>query len=312
MPWEPPGAVTTDDGPVDLERAEMRSELASIAASLRAYVEWQRDAGTIGFPRRAWKHPVEEQTAEQAPDALPEDVPVSASATLPLAPPVAVRTSPTLAPPQSAPPPPPAEEPPPPPPPPEPRVRLVQLGAEVSTCRKCGLCTKRKRTAFGRGSVGASVMFVGEAPGQEDDEQGRPFVGRAGQLLDKMVAAMKLTEAEVYIANVMKCRPPDNRRPEPSEIEKCLPHLHEQIELVKPSVLIALGNVAIGALLQTEDGVDKLRGGWRMYRGRTMVMPTYHPSRLLRADEQQPEIRRKVWEDLQLVMNEVARLKASI
>jgi uracil-DNA glycosylase len=307
--------VTTDDGPVDPERAEMRSELASIAASLRAYVEWQRDSGTIGFPRRPWKRPVEEQPAEQAPDDPPEDVSVSASATLPLAPQVAVQPPPPPPPPppQPAPPPPPAPEPAlPPPPPPEPRVRLVQLGAEVSTCRKCGLCTKRKRTAFGRGSVGAIVMFVGEAPGQEDDEQGRPFVGRAGQLLDKMVAAMKLTEAEVYIANVMKCRPPDNRRPEPSEIEKCLPHLHEQIELVKPSVLIALGNVAIGALLQTEDGVDKLRGGWRMYRGRTMVMPTYHPSRLLRTDDQQPEIRRKVWEDLQLVMNEVARLKASI
>jgi uracil-DNA glycosylase len=274
-------ATTDDDGPVDPERAEMRSELSSIAASLRTYVEWQRDAGTIGFPRRPWKRPVEEQPTEQDPSATPEGVLVSATATPPL------------------------------PPPPEPRVRLVQLGTEVGTCRKCGLCTKRKRTAFGRGSVGARVMFVGEAPGEEDDEQGRPFVGRAGQLLDKMIAAMKLTSEEVYITNVMKCRPPGNRRPEPSEIEKCLPHLHEQIELVKPAVIIALGNVAIGALLQTEDGVDQLRGGWRIYRARTMVMPTYHPSRLLRPDDQQPEIRRKVWEDLQLVMDELARLRVA-
>ena len=154
-------------------------------------------------------------------------------------------------------------------------------------------------------------MFVGEAPGQEDDEQGKPFVGRAGQLLDKMIAAMKLADGEAYITNVIKCRPPENRRPEPSEIERCLPFLHEQIALVRPAAIVALGNVAIGAILETGDGVDKLRGGWRLYRGHTLVLPTYHPSRLLRADDQQPEIRRRVWEDLQLVMTELARLRAT-
>ena len=291
-----------DEGPAGPPYADPRQELASIAGALRAYVEWQKEAGTLGFPRRPWTRPVEVMAPSPGllqPAAAEQAVASAAAQELPVQAPPAVATP--------APPPPPS----PPPPPPEPRVRLAQLSAEVGTCRKCGLCTKRKRPAFGRGSVGARVMFVGEAPGEEDDEQGRPFVGRAGQLLDRMIGAMKLTESEVYIGNVIKCRPPGNRRPEPSEIEQCMPYLREQVTLVKPDVIVALGNVAIGLLLETEEGVSALRGGWRLYRGHTLVLPTYHPSRLLRTDEQQPEIRKQVWEDLQRVMNEVARLKAT-
>lgn len=282
--------------PIDpeAERAEARTELARIAAALRTYVEWHRDAGTIGFPRQRWTRPVEETQVTTTMEAVPAPMPAAPPAAPPAPPPAPTESTPA----------------PPPPPPPEPRARLTQLSAEVDACRKCDLCRKRKRPAFGRGQVGAQVMFVGEAPGQEDDEQGRPFVGRAGQLLDRMIGAMKLTEADVYIGNVIKCRPPGNRRPEPAEIEQCLPHLHEQIALVKPPVIVALGNVAISALLETDDGADKLRGGWRLYRGSTLVLPTYHPSRLLRTDdEKQPELRRQVWSDLQLVMNELARLK---
>jgi uracil-DNA glycosylase family 4 len=280
----------------DAERAALRQELGEIASSLRAYVEWQRDAGTIGFPRL----PKTAQPGAAMQSSEPEPITAAPVADVPVPPPP---PAPPAAPAAAAPEPQPL-------PVIEPRARLPQLGAEVAACRKCGLCSKRKRAAFGRGDVGAQVMFVGEAPGQEDDEQGRPFVGRAGQLLDKMIAAMKLTEAEVYIGNVIKCRPPGNRRPDPPEIAACMPYLHEQIALVRPKILVALGNVAIGAILETEDGVDKLRGGWRLYRGQTLVLPTYHPSRLLRDDAEQPEIRRRVWEDLQLAMNEMARLKA--
>ena len=155
-------------------------------------------------------------------------------------------------------------------------------------------------------------MFVGEAPGQEDDEQGRPLVGRAGQLLDKMIAAMKLTADEVYVCNVIKCRPPGNRRPEPSEIAQCIGYLHEQISLIRPPIIVALGRVAIGAILETSEPVDTLRGGWRLYRGHTLVLPTYHPSKLLKPDDPQvPELRRQVWTDLQLVMGELARRRAT-
>jgi DNA polymerase len=159
---------------------------------------------------------------------------------------------------------------------------------------------------FARGNPDAALCFVGEAPGADEDEQGKPFVGRAGQLLDRMIVAMGLEpERDAYIVNILRCRPPGNRRPEPEEIAACLPYLHEQLDLVRPKVIVALGNTAIGTLLGTKLGVTKLRGQWKLYRGTTLVMPTYHPSYLLRPSAQLAEAKKQAWEDLQAVMKEL-------
>jgi DNA polymerase len=159
---------------------------------------------------------------------------------------------------------------------------------------------------FARGNPNASLCFVGEAPGADEDEQGLPFVGRAGQLLDRMIGAMGLVpERDVYVCNILKCRPPGNRRPEPEETATCIQYLHEQLALVQPRVIVALGNTAVAALLETKLGITKVRGTWKLYRGRTLVMPTYHPSYLLRPSGQQAEAKRQAWEDLQLVMKEL-------
>jgi len=186
------------------------------------------------------------------------------------------------------------------------RARLPQLAAEVASCTRCGLASTRTQTVFGRGNPEASLCFVGEAPGAEEDAQGLPFVGRAGQLLDRMIAAMGLApDRDVYICNILKCRPPDNRRPEPDEIATCIPYLHEQLALMHPRAIVALGNTAVASLLDTKLGITKLRGQWKLYRGQTLVMPTYHPSYLLRPSPQQVEAKRQVWQDLQLVMKEL-------
>jgi DNA polymerase len=185
-------------------------------------------------------------------------------------------------------------------------VRLPELAREVAACTKCGLHATRTQTVFARGNPDAQLCFVGEAPGADEDEQGLPFVGRAGQLLDRMIAAMGLTpDRDVYICNILKCRPPGNRRPEPEESATCIPYLHEQLALVRPRVIVALGNTSVAALLDTRLGITKLRGQWKLYRGQTLVMPTYHPSYLLRPSPQQSEAKRQAWEDLQLVMKEL-------
>jgi DNA polymerase len=180
------------------------------------------------------------------------------------------------------------------------------MAAEISACTRCGLAATRTNTVFSRGNPAASLCFIGEAPGAEEDAQGLPFVGRAGQLLDRMIGAMGLSpESDVYVVNILRCRPPGNRRPEPDEVAACLPFLHEQLELVCPKVIVALGNTAVATLLGTKLGVTKLRGQWKLYRGKTLVMPTYHPSYLLRPSAQQAESKRQAWEDLQAVMKEL-------
>jgi DNA polymerase len=177
---------------------------------------------------------------------------------------------------------------------------------EVASCRKCGLAETRKQTVFARGNPDAKLCFIGEAPGADEDEQGMPFVGKAGQLLDKMISAMGLSpERDVYICNIIKCRPPGNRRPTPEETETCIPYLHEQLAMIAPRVIVALGNTAAGTLLGTTLGITKLRGQWKLYKGATLVMPTYHPSYLLRPSPQQGEAKREAWEDLQSVMKEL-------
>jgi DNA polymerase len=189
---------------------------------------------------------------------------------------------------------------------PERRARLAQVAQEVASCTRCALAATRTQTVFARGNPEASICFVGEGPGADEDAQGLPFVGRAGQLLDRMIGAMGLTpERDCYICNIVKCRPPGNRRPEPEEMATCIPYLHEQIALVHPRVIVAMGNTAVAALLDTKMGITKVRGQWKLYRGHTLVMPTYHPSYLLRPSPQQTEAKRQAWQDLQLVMKEL-------
>jgi uracil-DNA glycosylase len=321
-----------------------RAELAKLAASLRAYLEWQQDAGTIGFPKRgAARAPAQptagapDDTGAHAPETAhayapahaPEAAPAPASATapepafeLPPTPTPAHAPAPTPAfAPASAFAPAPEFAPAPGQPSaahththapvevlsPEARLlRLPQLAIEVAGCTRCSLSTTRTQTVFSRGNPEAQLCFVGEAPGADEDAQGLPFVGRAGQLLDRMIGAMGLSpERDVYVCNILKCRPPGNRRPEPEEMATCIPYLHEQIALVRPRVIVAMGNTAVASLLDTKLGITKLRGQWKLYRGQTLVMPTYHPSYLLRPSPQQTEAKRQAWQDLQLVMKEL-------
>lgn len=178
-------------------------------------------------------------------------------------------------------------------------ARLLPVAREVASCRKCGLAKTRTQTVFADGSPEARILFVGEAPGADEDAQGVPFVGRAGQLLTRMIEdGMGLPRKSVYIANVLKCRPPDNRNPEPTEIAACRGYLEAQIDVVKPEIIVALGKFAAQFLLETEEGIMRLRGKWGSWRD-IPVMPTYHPSFLLR----QPEKKREAWEDLLKVLD---------
>ena len=177
---------------------------------------------------------------------------------------------------------------------------LDNLKMEALDCHKCQLYQSRIHVVFGTGNQKADLMFVGEAPGAEEDRTGKPFVGRAGQLLTKIIQSTGLTRDDVYIANVLKCRPPGNRNPKSNEIEQCEPYLLRQIDLIEPKVICALGTFAAQILLRTDERISKLRGNFYNYHG-TKVMPTYHPAYLLR----NPENKRQVWEDIQKVMAEL-------
>lgn len=182
--------------------------------------------------------------------------------------------------------------------------RLTVLASTVSACERCGLCKSRTQTVFSRGNPLASLCFVGEGPGADEDAQGLPFVGKAGKLLDQMIAGMGMTENDVYIANIVKCRPPENRNPEPNEMAACLPYLTEQIEIMRPKVIVTLGNIPLKGLLNAE-GIMKTRGQWKVYRNAIPVMPTFHPAYVLRNPTQ--EVKGQVWNDLKLVMKELGR-----
>jgi DNA polymerase len=178
--------------------------------------------------------------------------------------------------------------------------------SQVSSCRKCELSTTRTRTVFGQGSADARLVFVGEAPGFEEDKQGLAFVGRAGQLLTKMIEAMGLSRDDVFICNVLKCRPPNNRTPAQDEISACSPYLFEQLQIIEPEVVCALGAPASQTLLRTREGIGRLRGRFHEFypsgtsnEGQVIpLMPTYHPAYLLRS----PGEKSKAWQDLQMVM----------
>ena len=174
---------------------------------------------------------------------------------------------------------------------------LQQIRAEIGDCTRCKLHRLgRKQIVFGVGNPNADLMFVGEAPGADEDIKGFPFVGRAGQLLTKIIEAIGLQRDDVYIANVIKCRPPENRNPEPDEVETCEPFLFQQIDSIQPKVIVALGTFAAKALLKTQDPISRLRGRAFDYRGATLI-PTFHPAFLLRS----PDRKRDVWEDMKKV-----------
>jgi len=179
---------------------------------------------------------------------------------------------------------------------------LLGIRRELGDCTRCKLAGGRTHLVFGVGSPSAELMFVGEGPGADEDQQGEPFVGKAGQLLTKMIEAMGFRREEVYIANVVKCRPPENRNPEPDEIEACEPFLRAQIAAIRPRVLVALGKFAAQTLLRDPTPISRLRGGWREYEG-VRLMPTFHPAYLLRS----PGEKAKAWEDLKLVVRELGR-----
>ena len=188
---------------------------------------------------------------------------------------------------------------------------LASVNARVSICTKCPhLASSRTQTVFGVGNPDADIMFIGEAPGADEDAQGEPFVGRAGQLLTRIIETMGFGRGDVYIANILKCRPDmprgssGNRPPTPVEMQTCRPYLMEQLDIIQPKVLVALGAVAVEGLLGTRGAMRELRGRWHSYNG-TPLMITYHPAYLLR--NQSPSEKRKVWEDMMLVLERLER-----
>jgi uracil-DNA glycosylase len=174
---------------------------------------------------------------------------------------------------------------------------LAQVAEILGDCQRCGLCRSRKNIVFGVGNPTPRLMFIGEGPGADEDTQGIPFVGKAGQLLTKMIGAMGLTRDDVYIANVVKCRPPDNREPAPDEVAACLPFLQAQVRVAQPEVIVTLGRTALQGLTGKRGGIMSLRGNWLKYNEMD-VMPTFHPSYLLREES----AKAAAWADLQLVM----------
>jgi DNA polymerase len=261
----------------------MSDELQDLALELRRHLAWQESDGSrtlLDLPRAKAAAPVAQRPASPPPVAPPPNLRPAA-----VAPPLPA----TIVPPRPA-----------------PAVAaqamvggstLDEIRRELGDCRRCGLCDGRKQIVFGSGNPRAQLVFVGEGPGQEEDEQGVPFVGKAGQLLTKMIEAMKFSRDEVYICNVVKCRPPNNRNPEPAEIAACEPYLKAQLRVLQPQVIVALGKFASQTLLRDTTPITRLRGQWREYEG-VALMPTFHPAYLLR----NPAEKKSAWADLQQVM----------
>lgn len=255
------------------------SELRLLAEALRAHAEWQQACGATALPEASG-----EELALVA--AAPAPTPDRAPAALPT-PSSSQGLSPSEARPLSG----------------DRHQRLTLLADEVRACTRCGLHAERKQAVFARGNGSSGLCFVGEGPGADEDQQGFPFVGAAGQLLDRMIAAMGIARDDVYVCNIVKCRPPKNRAPEPEEVSACMPYLTEQLSLVEPQVIVALGKTAVQGLFGTAESITRSRGRWRLYQGRIAVMPTFHPAYLLR----NPAAKREVWADLQLVLKHLGR-----
>lgn len=250
---------------------DLHAELRAVLADLRAQVEWQRACGLSWLPLRG---------AAQPSPSPPGSAPEARSPCAPR-PPVAPAAAPLPGDPAL-----------------EAIASLEGLRAHLGDCQRCKLAGGRTNLVFGVGAANADLMFVGEGPGHDEDLRGEPFVGRAGQLLTEIITkGMKLRREDVYIANVVKCRPPNNRNPESDEIASCMPFLQRQVELVAPRVIVALGTFAAQTLLGVKTPITRMRGTWHDYRG-IRVMPTFHPAYLLRT----PGDKRLVWADIKLVM----------
>ena len=253
--------------------------VSDLAAQLRTRVEYDRELGVLGYPRGAVRSaPAAASVARPTPAAPP---PASRAVPPPAPTRAAAASRDLLAPPGLA-----------------DTGSLEELRAFIGDCRRCKLAGHRTQIVFGVGNPGARLVFAGEAPGRDEDLKGEPFVGRAGQLLTEIITkGMRLRREDVYIANVIKCRPPENRNPEPDEVQSCEPFLIRQLELIKPEVIVALGKFAVQTLLGTKEPITRLRGRWHDYHG-IPLMPTFHPAYLLR----NPAEKRLVWEDIQKVM----------
>lgn len=284
---------------------EFDDERGALIAAARAWIEWESELGGIGFPEVALPplerggEPALREPARSVGPASPErDLAPSASspsrAPAPSSPSLAPSGSlvaphasrgaaETLAPEEVV-------------------RRLAVLASEAASCTACRLHEGRTKSVFARGSASGVVAFVGEGPGYHEDQSGKPFVGAAGQLLDKMIAAMGLGPDEIYVCNVVKCRPPENRTPEPDEAVACSRFLVAQLELVRPQVIVALGRSASEGLGCSEPGARGWRGKWSTWNG-VPVMSTFHPAYLLRS----PEQKRPVWSDLQAVVAKLGR-----
>jgi DNA polymerase len=264
------------------------SELRFLTEALRAHAEWQQACGAAALPSESWQSTVgssQPQELRSAP-AVAQPVlaqPLAAAAASAPKLPIANYQLPTSA---------------------ERQARLALLADETRACTRCALHLERKQAVFARGNGSSGLCFVGEGPGADEDEQGAPFVGAAGQLLDRMIAAMGIERDDVYVCNIVKCRPPKNRTPEPEEMSACMPYLTEQLALVEPQVIVALGKTAVQGLFGTAEGITRIRGRWRLYQGKVAVMPTFHPAYLLR----NPAAKREVWADLQLVLKHLGRV----
>jgi uracil-DNA glycosylase family 4 len=260
------------------------SELRFLTEALRAHAEWQQVCGASALPEGALPEPQPELAAAPPVEApavavAERSAPRTATATATARAPATAVTSD------------------------ERRARLSLLSEEVRSCTRCALHAERKQAVFARGDGSSGLCFVGEGPGADEDQQGFPFVGAAGQLLDRMIAAMGIGRDEVYVCNIVKCRPPKNRAPEPEEVSACMPYLTEQLALIEPQVIVALGKTAVQGLFGTAESITRSRGRWRLYQGKIAVMPTFHPAYLLR----NPAAKREVWADLQLVLKHLGR-----
>lgn len=268
------------------------SELRSLSEALRAHAEWHQACGAHALPAETRSSLAEPPTEAMAPVPIPAvpAAPMPLVASAPRAVPVEApaRAAAPVAIPLD-----PAER----------QHRLALLAEQVKGCTKCSLHESRTQTVFARGNGSSGLCFVGEGPGADEDAQGFPFVGAAGQLLDRMIAAMGIARDDVYVCNIVKCRPPQNRTPEPDEMSACMPYLTEQLALVEPQVIVALGKTALQGLFGSVESITRVRGRWRLYQGRIAVMPTFHPAYLLR----NPAGKREVWADLQLVLKHLGR-----
>jgi len=260
-----------------------RLDSPELRRALQSRIEYYRDLGITDFYRRASSAVTPDDSGEAlpghpAPVQQDEDSAQQLSLLAPVASPAAPRARPA-----------------------DPAAQLRLIREDLGECTRCGLHKGRQHIVFGVGDPRAQLMFVGEGPGADEDQQGEPFVGRAGQLLNKMIEAMGLKREDVYIANVVKCRPPGNRTPERDECETCSPFLLRQIEAIAPKVIVALGAVAARNLLAVNQPMSALRGRWHDFRG-TRLAVTYHPAFLLR----DPRQKKESWKDLQMVMESLA------